>query len=207
MPRVLSLARLAHHVLSAPPRLGPVRLVCVDGPTCSGKTTLADRLAAALGGAPIVHMDHLYEGWDGLPTVGERLEKWVLAPIRSGMPGRYRRYDWSHGTYAEWHEVPLEDVLVVEGVGAAARLVDGDATLRIWMEAPEPTRFERARIRDGGSFDPYWRSWAEAELRHFALERTRDHADLLLDGAPEITYDAEREVVATSVRVASLSAR
>jgi hypothetical protein len=204
---VLPLASLAAYVRAARPLLGPVRLVCVDGPACSGKTTLATRLAAALGGCPIVHMDDLYEGWDGLPTVGKRLEEWVLAPIRSGVPGRYRRYDWGRGAYAEWNEVPLRRALVVEGVGSAARLVDGHATLRIWVEAPEEIRLERARIRDAGGFDPYWRSWAEAERRHFALERTRDRADVVLDGAPEVPYEVERDVVATSVRVPGLPAR
>jgi len=205
-PRVLSLDHLAAYVLEARPRLGPVRLVCVDGPACSGKTTLAARLATALEGCPIVHMDDLYEGWDGLPTVGDRLEEWILAPIRAGRPGRYRRYDWTRGAYAEWHEVPLHRALVIEGVGSAARLVDGHATLRIWMEAPEQVRLERARVRDAGGFDPYWRSWADAERRHFTLERTRDRADVVLDGAPEVPYDVERAVVATSVRLPGLLA-
>ena len=40
----LAVERLA----TAPPRLGRTRLVCVDGPAGSGKTTLAGRLAGAL---------------------------------------------------------------------------------------------------------------------------------------------------------------
>jgi uridine kinase len=192
---VVTFAELAAYVRAAPPRLGLVRLVCVDGPTCSGKTTLAGRLAAALDTTAVVHLDDLYEGWDGLPGVGARLEEWVLAPLRAGRPGRYRRYDWHRGAYAEWHEVPVVPVLVVEGVGAAGRTTDPYATLRIWVEAPTPVRVARAEVRDQGAFGPYWDAWAAAERDHFAAEDTRARADLLVDGAPTDAYDPETGVV------------
>ena len=41
-----------------PPTLGRGRLLCVDGPAGSGKTTLADEVRA-ITGAPVVHMDNL----------------------------------------------------------------------------------------------------------------------------------------------------
>ncbi|MGH3988365.1 MAG: uridine kinase family protein, partial [Pseudonocardiaceae bacterium] len=97
-------AELAARVLAAPPALGAVRLVVVDGPAGSGKSTLAGRVAAALGGAQVVHMDDLYEGWSGLDqAVWRRLLAWVLEPLAAGRTGRYRRYDWPAGRFAEWH--------------------------------------------------------------------------------------------------------
>jgi uridine kinase len=50
---VESFADLADLVRSRPPRLGPVRLVAVDGPSGAGKTRFAARLAAALEAAPL----------------------------------------------------------------------------------------------------------------------------------------------------------
>jgi hypothetical protein len=47
---VTSVADLAGRVRAAAPQLGGVRLVCVDGPAGSGKTTLARRLSSALAG-------------------------------------------------------------------------------------------------------------------------------------------------------------
>lgn len=47
---VTSVADLAGRVRAASPQLGGVRLVCVDGPAGSGKTTLARRLSSALAG-------------------------------------------------------------------------------------------------------------------------------------------------------------
>ncbi|MBJ7451459.1 MAG: uridine kinase, partial [Blastococcus sp.] len=59
-----TIAAVAAGIMAAGPRLGGTRLVCVDGPAGSGKTTFAGRLAAALGDdAELVHMDDLYAGW------------------------------------------------------------------------------------------------------------------------------------------------
>ena len=186
---------LAAQVMSAPPRLGPVRLVCVDGPAGSGKTTFADRLAPALGGVQLVHMDDLYEGWSGLDDVWERLYGWVLEPLAAGRPGCYQRYDWAAGAFAEWHEVPLRGALVVEGCGSAQRGVDPYATLRIWVEAPRELRLARGIARDGEPLRAEWLRWAELEAAHFARERTRERADMRVDGDLAAEHDPEREFV------------
>ena len=78
-------ADLAGTVLATPPRLGPVRLVAVDGPSGAGKTCFAERLAGALDRrgvpAPVVHTDALLDGWDDQITFWPRLEEWVLKPL------------------------------------------------------------------------------------------------------------------------------
>ena len=48
------------------------RLVCVDGPAGSGKTTLGAALAERTG-AQLIHSDDLMEGWRGLDAVGRQL--------------------------------------------------------------------------------------------------------------------------------------
>ena len=98
---------------SRPPTLGAGRLVCIDGPSGSGKTALARALADDAG--VVVHMDDLYEGWSGLPTVDEQLEG-LLRPLQQGRPGSYRRWDWEAGTRAERIHVSPTPLLVVEGV-------------------------------------------------------------------------------------------
>jgi len=50
--------------LARPATLGRGRLVCVDGPTGSGKTTLASGLQELSPGAAVVHSDELLEGWE-----------------------------------------------------------------------------------------------------------------------------------------------
>jgi uridine kinase len=180
----LDTASLAELVRAAPPRLGAVRLVVVDGPAGSGKSTVADRLAAALGAAPVVHMDDLYDGWAGLGgDVWHRLREQVLQPLAAGRPGRFRRYDWHEGRFADWREVPLGPVVVVEGVGSAARPVEPLPSVRVWVEAPPELRLRRGIERDGEALRAQWLAWTERELAHFAADGTLDRADVLVDGA------------------------
>ena len=178
---------LAARVGSAVPRLGPVRLVCVDGPAGSGKTTLASALAAHLERSgtrvTVVRMDDLYEGWTGLEGVWGRVEDQVLRPLASGGAARYQRYDWAASEFAEWVDVPPPDVLVLEGCGSARRDVDGRAALVVWVEAPPDLRLERGLARDGESLRDEWLRWRVLEAAHFEREATRDRADVHVDGS------------------------
>lgn len=166
--RVLALAH------ARPPTLGAGRLVCVDGPSGSGKTTLAGAL-----GAPVVHLDEMIEGWSGLRTVDLQLEG-LLRPHVSGEDGRYRRYDWHAGAYAETVVVPPAPLLVLEGVGAGSLVVADLVTVLVWIEADHDVRMARGIERDGEAFAPHWEAWAVEEAEHFAAHRTRERADLRL---------------------------
>jgi len=185
------MGRLAGVVRAAAPRLGTVRLVVVDGPAGSGKTTLAAALAASLrvSGTEIAvfHLDDIYDGWAGLDGVGERFAAWVLEPLADGRPGRYRRYDWAAGEFAEWCDLPVPDVLIVDGCGAAQRCVDDVATLRIWVEAPAALRLERGIARGGEAMRAEWLGWMALEAEHFERESTRERADVVVDGTARLT--------------------
>jgi len=167
--------------LSRPPTLGEGRLVCVDGPAGSGKTTLAAAVLGCRPDARVVHMDDLYDGWEGLPRVADQLPA-LLTPLARGEVGRYQRYDWHAGRYAE--EVPVEPapLLVVEGVGSGARSVAGLVTVLVWVSAPRELRRVRGLARDGDAMAPAWDRWMRAEAAHLARERTEARADVLVDG-------------------------
>jgi uridine kinase len=177
-------AALAARVLAAPARLGAVRLVCVDGPAGSGKTTFAGRLTDALGAdAGLVHLEDLYAGWTLTGAVA-RLSAGVLRPLAEGRPGTHHRYDWAAGRFDdEPVAVPLPRVLVVEGCGSTPRALDPWTSLRIWVEAPAPLRLARGLARDGADLAAHWRRWQQSEAAHFAAEDTRARADLRVDGA------------------------
>ena len=163
--------------LARPPTLGDGRLVCVDGPAGSGKTTLGDQILAVRPEARAVCMDDLYDGWDGLPRLTEQLDG-LLRPLATRRIGTYRRYDWEAGRYAETHRVAPGPLLVLEGVGSGSLGHADLTTLLVWVEAPHDVRMARGLARDGESFAPHWERWAVHEAAHHAEHRVRERADL-----------------------------
>ena len=173
--RVLELAR------SRTATLHEARLVCVDGPAGSGKTTLAAQIAALAPGTTTVHMDDLYEGWRGLARIDEQLGT-LLRPLAEGRAGSYRRWDWLAGSWAETVNVAPAPLLVVEGVGSGARAVADLVTVLVWIEAPASVRRTRGLERDGAAVAGHWDRFVLDESALFVREGTRDRADLVLDG-------------------------
>lgn len=178
--QALALAR------SRPPTLGTGRLICVDGPSGAGKTTFAAALGRLDLSSRVVHLDALYDGWDGLPRVGEQLAS-LLEPLVAGRAGTYRRYDWHAGRYAETVTVEPAPLLVLEGVGAWSPAYAHLVTALVWLDAAPDVRLARAVGRDGAAVEPQLRRWAEAEAIHFAACGTRERADLVVrtDTAPD----------------------
>jgi len=162
------------------PTLGRGRLICIDGPAGSGKTTLAEEIAE-LSGAPVLHMDDMFEGWDGLPGITDQLDT-LLRPLAAGRSGSYRRWDWPGNAWAETVLVPPAPLLVLEGVGSGSADVADLITVLAWVEVPYDLRMARGLERGGVGVAEHWRQWAIDEQDLFAREGTRDRADVVLDG-------------------------
>lgn len=173
-------ARLAR---AAAPRCGGTVVVAVDGPSGSGKTTYAAALAAALD-CPLLPMDTLYPGWDGLAAGVERLTREVLAPIAGGEPAAYRRWDWHRDAFGESVEVAGGRWLVIDGCGASAGPARRYAAVRVWLDADAATRRRRGVARDGAAYEPHWERWASQEAALFAADRTRERADVVVHTGP-----------------------
>ncbi|MFU8873530.1 uridine kinase family protein [Micromonospora sp. SL4-19] len=193
---------LARQVLAGAARLGRTRLVAVDGPSGAGKSVFAARLAgavAALSGGdqpPVVRTDDLLDGWEDQFTFWPRLERWVLAPVRAGRPGAYRRYSWERRCFLDREmPVPAGPVLIVEGVSAARAAIRPELTLSVFVTAPAPLRLSRALARDGAEILPELRRWHAGERTHFAVDDTEAAADLVVDAAPSLPHDPDRYYV------------
>jgi|SRR5450631_2748247 len=168
-------------ITGAQPRCGSTKVVAVDGPSGAGKTEFAATLAARLPGAQVLHMDDLYPGWGGLIRAVTDLHRLVLAPLASGEPAGYRRWDWQEHRYSGWQEVPATGLLVVEGVGSGANPGWELESALIWLEAEQDQRLRRGIERDGEAYLPHWREWAALEGALFQVDATRSRADLIIN--------------------------
>lgn len=157
-----------------------VAVVGIDGPSGAGKTDFASHLATVLGDAPVVHMDDLYPGWSGLDAAPALLEEWVLTPLGQGSDATFRRWDWGADVRGQEVVVPASPVVIVEGVGAGARVCRPHLSVLVYLDAAPAVRRARALARDGDLFAPHWEAWASQEARHFAAEGTRRQADLVI---------------------------
>lgn len=208
---ILTIDSLLDHVQAAPARLGRTRLISVDGPAGSGKTTLADRIAdrAEARGLHtlVLHMDDLYDGWDGAVRGFGLLRDHVLKRLADGREGRYRRYDWHLNAYAELHVVPVTvELLIVEGVTSCDREADPWQSLRLWIEATNEVRLDRGIDRDGEALRDRWLDWMRWERDHFSTENTRSRAHLVIDGDPSIPHTPATDLVTKSVNLPHTSA-
>jgi len=188
----LCLARSEEAHPDLPPRRRPPLVIAIDGPAGAGKTTLSHHLAPLLTWeddsgyrreATIVHLDDLYDGWADGPAGGaRRVADQVLKPLAKRKPGRYHRYDWHRGQFAEPHDVPAVPFLIVEGSGAGAGVAEAPKlpTVLVWLDADDPERIARVLARDGEDLREELEAWVAAEQAHFAADRTRQRADLVL---------------------------
>ena len=174
------LPRVAEDLLRLRPSCGPVRLVAVDGHAGSGKSTFADRLAEALGGAPVLRLDDI-ASHDELFGWTQRLLRQVIVPLSHGESARYETYDWHARRFGpQTRTLPPAPVVVVEGVGAGRRALRPFLARLLWMELPVEEAWGRGRQRDGAVQSDFWDGWEPAERRHFAQDPSRPFAQSLV---------------------------
>ncbi len=173
---------VADRVMAGPPTLGPGRLVCIDGPAGSGKTTLSAALVDVVPDAQVVHCDELLQGWRGLPGLAGTIAA-LLAPLAAGEVGRWRRWDWVADGWAETHEVRPGGLLVLDGVGSWSPAIADLVGVLVWLEADSTERLTRGLARDGEAMRSHWEQWRLDEDDLFSRLGTRAHADLLVDTA------------------------
>lgn len=136
-----------------------VPVVTIDGYSGSGKSTLAAALASLLPGWQVLHLDDWYPGWDGL-AAGAQIARRIAADLRGGRASSYEAWDWEVGETGATIRVPLAPT-IIEGCGA----IEAEADLAIWIADPgEDERRSRALARDGQTYAPHWRRWADQDL-------------------------------------------
>jgi cytidylate kinase len=173
-------------------------LLGVDGPSASGKSTVARKLAA-LGAAVLVEVDEFWT-WGDDPAWWDYFVDQVLVPLADGRDARFRARNWATDTAGvatgEWVTTSADALVVVEGVTSTRRAVADLYAYRIWVDAPEASRLRRGIARDGEQHRDAWHEWLAVERDFFAEDQTDTRAHLHVDGEPPVPCDVLGEVVA-----------
>lgn len=164
------------------PRGRRTTLVAIDGYGGAGKTTLAAALADRLNDAIVVHTDDFARpnvpGWQW-----QQFEAQLLDPLLSDRRARYQRYDWGQDRLAEWHDVPVGGVVIVEGVSILRRELGDSWDVKVWVDCPPDLRLARGVARDGEAAREQWEQvWMPEEDAYFADQRPDLRADYVIDG-------------------------
>ena len=170
--------------------------VLIDGRSGSGKSMLAQQLQLAWDSSVVIRLDDIYPGWDGLAWTVDHVRTALLEPRDAGRPGRWRRWDWTTGTPADWHVVEPRQRLIVEGVGTLTAANRALADLGIWVDTPDAERMRRALLRDGDTYRPHWDRWAAQEEDFIARYDPRSVADWILT-------ETRREMIWTPTQTSS----
>lgn len=176
--------QLVSKVIAAGKFCGRTKVITIDGPAGSGKTTLAAKLSSALSDCPVVHMDDLYSGWnqDLHVELAHRITTEILTPISKEKPAIYKKYDWADEKFKLNEKVDVSDYLILEGVGAGHPEINNRAVLNIWIEANAKTLLDRLVRRDGEHLREQLVKWQTHEARYFEQLSVKDRADVVLSG-------------------------
>ena len=158
-------------------------IVLIDGRAGSGKSTFADKLQQQLfregESAPrVIHMDNIYEGWEGLSLGSDYLVRFILNPLARKETASWQDWSWVRNERSSWREFSGGTPLIVEGCGALSERSREHAYMSLWLEASEETRRQRwlERERHLEKFD----FWAAQELDFYAREKSKSLADLVI---------------------------
>ena len=158
------------------------KIIAIDGAGGAGKTTLAAKLSAALGDAPIIHQDD-FASWDNPLNWWPRLIKQVLKPLSKNQTAHYARYDWGGARrLAEWREVQPCEYLILEGVSASREVFRPYLAFSVWVETPRVERLRRGLARDGEDARELWNKWMAEEDKYISREQPQERADAIVNG-------------------------
>ena len=170
-------------------------LIGIDGCGGFGKSYLADKLRNEYSNVTIIHMDDFHFPSSKLINANprnkpigadfdwRRVLKDVLNPVSQESTGYYQRYDWDKDDLAEWHTVPVGDIVIVEGVYAIRKELANKYDIRIWVDTPREVRLSRGIKRDGEEARGMWENnWMVSEDLYVERQMPFKKADFIVRG-------------------------
>jgi uridine kinase len=159
-------------------------LLAIDGPAGSGKTTLAAKLEREYQlttTVQVIHMDDLYNGWENALSeeLAEKLSH-IVQSHNSGKDFHLAKFNWASMKFDEGELMLATEVLILEGVGAAQKVVRDAGAMTYWIETPAEIGLQRVLDRDGHHLRDLMLKWQTHQDAHFQIDKTAKNCDVKL---------------------------
>ena len=200
MVQVSNLSELVDKINESSKKCGQTKIIVIDGPAGSGKTTLAKSLSGLLENCPIIHMDEIYDGWENAlsPKTSQDLVEWVINPLLESKSIEFVKYDWYLEKRIEKVVINLPKVLIIEGVGSSSFEISKYASLKLWIEVNKETGINRVLTRDGQQIQEQMKKWQSQESKFFIENNSKENSDIWIDGDPVVKIDTSSQFVRTN---------
>jgi uridine kinase len=200
MVQVSNLSELVDKVNESSKKCGQTKIIVIDGPAGSGKTTLAKSLSGLLENCPIIHMDEIYDGWENAlsPKTSQDLVEWIINPLLESRSIEFVKYDWYLEKRIEKVVINLPKVLIIEGVGSSSFEISKHASLKLWIEVNKETGINRVLTRDGQQIQEQMKKWQSQESKFFIENNSKENSDIWIDGDPVVKIDTSSQFVRTN---------
>lgn len=171
-------------------RLGP-RLLAVDGLPCSGKSTLAEKMAEA-NGFQCIAVDDFFQ----------RYEEFLTAIRELAGSGRcsYYPFDWPSMRFSQERRTVMlaNGPVIVEGTSSLHPDLAPLFDVRFFVESDETTILDAVLRRDGNYFENEWRDLWLPNAALYMETKPRQRADFFVAGRgvrPRTAYSEPWEYV------------
>jgi uridine kinase len=175
---------LSSHLLQLSAGVVGTVLLAIDGPAGSGKTTLAAKLEREYQlttTVQVIHMDDLYNGWENALSeeLAEKLSH-IVQSHNSGKDFHLAKFNWASMKFDEGELMLATEVLILEGVGAAQKVVRDAGAMTYWIETPAEIGLQRVLDRDGHHLRDLMLKWQTHQDAHFQIDKTAENCDVKL---------------------------
>jgi uridine kinase len=185
-----SLAPLVDSLASeVTPNGGVPFVITIDGPGCSGKSTLTELLLERLDAVSIGTDDfHEHEGFCREPGAPLPYRRWsdlrnTVGSLSRGVATTIRAIEWSDHSLGAPTTIEPRPVLIVDGIGSLHADISRHAHLKVWVDSQAGTRMRRTARREGRDMAEEWAPYVRLEQEYFATWKPWRHADVFVLGA------------------------
>src|SRR3989344_9528118 len=160
----------------------------IDGLGGAGKSTLAKSIRDIFNNVSIIFVDDFYKPINQRDKIIEtnvskdfdwdRMEREVFRAHKNGDQIKYRKFNWDSTDIGEQIIVPLNDIIIVEGVYSTQKRFQKYYDFTIWVETSKEQRIKNMTLRVGEKLTKEWiNKWMYKEDRYYKKEKPYEKVD------------------------------